>query len=168
MISKDNIKIILQMVKDNMTLRNLVVIFLISYCTVTYLYLPQTMIIFLNQPIIKMIALLSILYYSQKDIFLSILLSFGLLLTINVKQTLDLSYMFNREDFTAEQDSFNLEELEDQEDIEDEIDDEESTGDTDNSDDPQLDKFTQNHPELRDGFAKLHNAIHDYENYMNN
>jgi hypothetical protein len=166
MISRDQLKYVLQIIKNNMTLRNYLIFFLISYCTITNIYLPHSAIILLNQPIVKTIALLAILYYSQKDMIISVLLIFALLLTINLKQTLDLSHMFNREQFKVADDN-------DDEESDNESDNESNDGSDDSGDesdeesDEELEKYTQNHPELRDGFTKLHNAIHDYENYMN-
>lgn len=174
MISKDQLKYALQIIKNNVTLRNYFIFFLISYCGLTNIYLPETMIIFLNQPISKMVILLVILYLAQKDMILSILMTFALLLTINLKQTLDLSNALNKENFTTANDD-------DDSDSDDDNDSDDNDSDKDNSDDndsdnesqqsdssdENLEKYTQNHPELSDGFTKLHNAIHDYENYMN-
>ena len=68
MISKDQLKYVLQIIKNNMTLRNYLIFFLISYCTITNIYLPQSAIILLNQPIIKTIALLAISCIIHKKI----------------------------------------------------------------------------------------------------
>jgi len=184
MISKDTVKSILQIIKNNMTLRNYFIFFLISYCSVTNIYLPQSMIILLNQPVIKIIVLLFILYFSKKDTIMSVLLVFSLLLTINLKQTLDLSHMFNKEQFTLGNDKDDDSDDEDDnndgdDDVNDNEDDDDDDEDEDNHNgdeselnidddsDDELEKYTHNHPELRDGFSKLHNAIHEYENYIN-
>ena len=165
MISRDQLKYVLQIIKNNMTLRNYLIFFLISYCTITNIYLPQGAIILLNQPVIKTIGLLAILYYSQKDMIISVLLIFALLLTINLKQTLDLSHMFNREQFRVADDDDDSSDNDSDNESNEESDD--SDQESDDESDEELEKYTQNHPELRDGFTKLHNAIHDYENYMN-
>lgn len=88
---KQNIISFLEKSKEHINNKNLIIIFLILYISGLSIYTPRHIIAFVNHPLSKILIVGLILYLGSDNLFLVVLISIALLISINLDNSLRIT-----------------------------------------------------------------------------
>ena len=90
MFNSKFLKTAYKFIDTNYTNSNILLFFLVIYISIVSIYTPRIVIAFVNNSIVKMLILTSIILLGRKDVILGLFLAIALLITINLDNTISL------------------------------------------------------------------------------
>lgn len=159
--------------KNHFNSNNIVILSLILYVSCIIMYMPRHIISLQNQPFIKILSLLTVVYYIEINPQIAILLAITFLVTINLESSIKLmenesqKNIENFTDNTSEENEANSSESDSGTDSDSDSDSEDSASDTsEDFIDYSKKKKLRKSKNLNDNFSNLHKAMHQLEKFI--
>jgi len=165
--------------KTHFNTNNILILSLILYVSCIIMYMPRHIISLQNQPFVKILTLLMIVYYIEINPQLAILLAITFLVTINLESSIKMmenQSQNNIENFTenTSEENHNFTNNSESESEETESDSEESDSEASGSDSDTSEDFKdyskkknlRKSKHLNDNFTNLHKAMHQLEKFI--